>query len=311
MNSLVRLATRPWLHFLVLGCVLLQLRGMIFPTPKTIIGPISERRVQSLSDQWRASVGRSPSPEQKKSLLVAELDRDMLFQRALDEGLHHRDGVVYQRLLRNMDFLELADDQSDKALHRQAIRMRLHLGDEVIKRRLIQRMQQSLLAANRPSPPTEAAVLRAFNDRKADLRKPALYSIQHIYFPRDRREDQEVFESQIDWTSLDANQALQYGFPFLSGYRFVDHTLAQLAGQFGTQFVEQLRADSATKNVWLGPLESTFGMHYVWLENFQPERDARLPEVRQSLINDLQKQANIAALRTSVNQLRRSYEIVR
>ena len=311
MNAFKRLVTRPWLHFIVLGGVLLQLQGMIFPTPKTIIGPISEQRVQSLSDQWRASVGRSPSSEQKKSLIAAELDRDMLFQRALDEGLHYRDRVVYQRLLRNMDFLELADDQPDKVLYRQAIRMRLHLGDEVIKQRLIQRMQQSLLAANRPSPPSAAAVLRAFNDRKADLRKPALYSIQHIYFPRDRREDQEAFESQIDWTSLDTNQALQYGFPFLSGYRFVDHTLAQLARQFGNQFVEQLRADSATQNAWIGPLESTFGMHYVWLENVQPERDARLSEVRRLLINDLQQQANTAALRTSINQLRRSYEMVR
>ncbi len=294
---------------------MLQLQGMIFPTPKTTIGPISEQRVQSLNDQWLASVGRPPSPEQKNSLIEGELERDMLFQRALDEGLHHRDGVVYQRLLRNMDFLELADDQSDKVLYRQAIRMRLHLGDEVIKRRLIQRMQQRLLAANRPSPPNEAAVLRAFNDRQADLRKPALYSIQHIYFPRDRREDRLAFESLVDWTSLDTNQALQYGFPFLSGYRFVDHTLAQLARQFGTQFgtqfVEQLRADSMTQHAWAGPLESAFGAHYVWLENFQPERDAQLSEVRQSLIVDLQKQANIAALKTSIEQLRSSYEMLR
>lgn len=289
---------------------MLQLQGMISPTPKTTIGPISEQRVQSLNDQWLASVGRSPSPEQKKSLIENELERDLLFQRALDEGLHHRDGVVYQRLLRNMDFLELADDQSDKVLYRQAIRMRLHLGDEVIKRRLIQRMQQRLLAANRPLPPNEAAVLRAFNDRQADLRKPALYSIQHIYFPRDRREDGLAFESLVDWTTLDANQALQYGFPFLSGYRFVDLTLAQLARQFGTQFVEQLRADSMTQHAWTGPLESAFGTHYVWLDNFQPERDATLSEVRQSLINDLQKQANIAALKTAIEQLRTSYEMV-
>ena len=290
---------------------MLQLQGMMFPTPKTTIGPISEQRVQSLNDQWLASVGRSPSPEQKNSLIEGELERDMLFQRALDEGLHHRDGVVYQRLLRNMDFLELADDQSDKVLYRQAITMRLHLGDEVIKRRLIQRMQQRLLADNRPSPLNEAAALRAFNERQADLRKPALYSIQHIYFPRDRREDRLAFESSVDWTSLDANQALQYGFPFLSGYRFVDHTLAQLARQFGTQFVEQLRADLMTQHAWTGPLESAFGAHYVWLENFQPERDAQLSEVRQSLIIDLQKQANIAALKTSIDQLRSSYEMVR
>ena len=66
-----------------------------------------------------------------------------------------------------------------------------------------------------------------------------------------------------------------------------------------------------TQNAWIGPLESIYGMHFVWLENFQSERDAQLSEVRQSLIIDLQKQANIAALKTSIDQLRSSYEMVR
>lgn len=310
MNNLQRLSTRPWLRFLVVGVLLLQLQSMIFSKPKTTIGPISEQRVQLLNDQWRANTGRTPSPAQKKTLIKKELDRDMLFQRALDVGLHHRDAVVHQRLLLNMNFLDLADDQSEKALYRQAIRMRLHLSDEVIKRRLIQRMEQRLLAANRPPPPTTVDVLLAFNDRKADLRMPVRYSIQHIYFPRDRSEEMLAFASILNLIALDAGEARQHGFPFLSGYRFVEHTLEQLARQFGARFVAQLRAATVAKNTWLGPLESTYGMHYVWLENFQPERDVHLSEARQSLVSDLQKKAHIAALKTAIAELRKAYKVV-
>ncbi|MDE0931642.1 MAG: peptidyl-prolyl cis-trans isomerase, partial [Halioglobus sp.] len=168
---------RPWVHFIVLGVLLFYLQGVFLPEPKPVVGPLSEARLDALQQQWFASVGRLPTPEQQTRMLEAELDRDMLFQRAIDLDLHLYDTVVYQRLLLNMRFLQMSEGKTDQELYEAALEMRLHLSDEVIKRRMIQVMEQLLLAANPPLPPTEAEIIAEFDQRKEELRRPTRYSI--------------------------------------------------------------------------------------------------------------------------------------
>ena len=127
---------RPWVHFLVLGIGLFWAQSRLFPEPPVVIGPLPEARVQALQEQWVSTVGRAPSPEQLERMITAELDREMMFQRGLEMELHLYDQVVYQRLLRNMHFLGLAEGKSEKQMYEQALKMRLHLGDEAVKRRL-------------------------------------------------------------------------------------------------------------------------------------------------------------------------------
>ena len=55
MKFLSRL-NRPWLHFIVLGSLLYYLQGEFFPEPRPVLGPLSEARVESLQQQWFASV---------------------------------------------------------------------------------------------------------------------------------------------------------------------------------------------------------------------------------------------------------------
>ena len=153
MTFLSRL-NRPWVHFIVLGSLLFYLQGMFFPEPRPVIGPLSDARVEALSQQWFASIGRPATPEQQSRMVEAELDRDMLFQRAIALKLHLYDTVVYQRLLLNMRFLQMGEGKTEGELYQTALDMRLHLGDEVIKRRMIQVMEQLLLAGNPPRPTT-------------------------------------------------------------------------------------------------------------------------------------------------------------
>ena len=185
MKLLARL-NRPWIHFIVLGCLLYYLQGVLFPEPKPVIGPLSPARIEALQQQWLAATGRLPTGEQLERMVGAELDRDMLFQRALELKLHLYDTVVYQRLLRNMSFLQLGEGMSEQEQYQQALDMRLHLGDEVIKRRMIQVMEQLLLGFNPPAAPTEEALQAEFESRREELRLPPRYSIEHVYFNADR-----------------------------------------------------------------------------------------------------------------------------
>lgn len=300
---------RPWLHFIVLGSLLYYLQGEIFPEPKPVLGPLSEARIEALQQQWFASVGRAPTAEQQARMVQAELDRDMLFQRAVELELHLYDTVVYQRLLRNMRFLQMGEGKTDQELYEMALDMRLHLSDEVIKRRMIQVMEQLLLASNPPKAPTEAEITAEFEQRREELRRPPRYSIEHLYFNREREPEAETVIRKIQRENLTPEQARQLSSPFLPGYRFTAQTPDQLARHFGASFVENLQNEDIRPGNWVGPVRSTYGLHYVWIDALEAGRDATLEEVRLQLNRDLESRAREAALRESVDTMRQHYEI--
>jgi len=308
MTVLARL-NRPWLHFIVLGGLLFWLQGVFFPAPKPVVGPLSQARIEALVQQWFSTTGRVPTDEQRARMIAAELDRDMLFQRALELNLHEYDSVVYQRLLRNMRFLRLGEDRSDAELYRMALDMRLHLGDEVVKRRMIQVMEQLLLASNPPEAPSEAAIAAEFAERREELRRPPRYTIEHIYFNRERTDEVEEVIATIDAQDMDVAQARQLSSPFLPGYRFNRQTPDQLARHFGASFVRNLQAAEPRAGAWAGPVRSTYGLHYVWVEDIEAERDATLDEVRRQLVRDLESRARAEALRESIAGMRELYEM--
>ena len=308
MKFLTRL-NKPWLHFIVLGVLLYYLQGVFFPEPKPVVGPLNQARLEALQQQWFASTGRLPTPEQQARMVAAELDRDMLFQRAIQLELHLYDTVVYQRLLRNMRFLQLAEGKSDQALYEEALAMRLHLGDEVVKRRLIQVMEQLMLAANPPQSVAEAALLAEFDKRREELRRSARYSIEHLYFNRERESDIDTVIATIAEQNLSATQAREMSSPFLPGYRFKRQTPDQLARHFGAAFVKNLQEADPQPGSWRGPIRSTYGLHYVWVSDVEVDRDATLEEVRGQLLRDLESREKAAALQDSITTMRDSFEV--
>lgn len=310
MNLLARL-NRPWIHFLVIGSLLFWLQGKLFPEPKPVVGPLSEERVEALRQQWFSSVGRVPTNEQMQRMLDAELDRDMMFQRAIELELHLYDTVVYQRLLRNMHFLRLGEGKTDEELYKQALEMRLHLGDEVVKRRMIQIMEQLMLASHPPAAATEEQIAAEFAARKEELRRPPRYSIEHVYFNREREPGAEQVIATINGEGMNPEQARQLSSPFLPGYRFNRQTPDQLARHFGAAFVMNLEQAGPVAGEWLGPIHSTYGLHYVYVSELEPARDATLEEVRALLLRDLDSRARNEALQASIAWLREEYEVIR
>lgn len=314
MTFLTRL-NRPWLHFIILGSVLYYLQGVYFPEPKPVVGPLNEARLEALQQQWFSTTGRPATDDQLQRMTNAELDRDMLFHRAIDLELHLYDTVVYQRLLRNMRFLKLGEGneaqaaKTDQELYEQALDMRLHLGDEVVKRRMIQVMEQILLLGNPPKAATQGQLDAEFAERKQELRRPPRYSIEHLYFDRNREADIPDVIATIEAEKLSATDARRLSSPFLPGYQFRRQTPDQLARHFGASFVKNLQATNPEPGTWVGPVRSTYGMHYVWVSEVEDERDATLEEVQLQLTRDIDARSKAAALKESLDKLRQRYEV--
>ena len=85
LAKLPRFFSKPWLHFLLLGIVLNDISGRLFPDPLPVIGPLSNERISVLRRQWMDMTRTVPSPSQLKSMVKSELDRDMMFHFALSK----------------------------------------------------------------------------------------------------------------------------------------------------------------------------------------------------------------------------------
>ncbi len=308
MKLLSRL-NRPWIHFLILGFALFTLQGWLFPPPLPVVGPLSQERIEALEQQWFATVRRLPTEQQRQNMIASELDRDMLFHRALELELHRFDSVVYQRLLRNMRFLQLGEDKSDAELYQQALEMRLHLGDEVVKRRMIQVMEQILLGQNPPKPVAESQIEAAFLQRREELRQPRRYDIEHLYFNQQRFEEFGSVRERVRSQGLSPGEARQFSSPFLPGYLFKSQSPDQLVRHFGADFVRNLEALDPVAGDWYGPVDSTYGRHLVWVDQLVESRDATIEEVRLTLTRDLELKARQTALAAAIDALSEDFEV--
>ena len=142
------------------------------------------------------------------------------------------------------------------------------------------------------------------------MRRPPRYSIEHVYFNREREGEVDAVIARINEERLSAEEARQLSSPFLPGYRFTRQTPDQLARHFGASFVKNLQAADPQPQSWRGPVRSTYGLHYVWVSDMEPDRDATLEEVRLQLLRDLESRAKATALRESVDAMREDYEIL-
>ena len=300
---------KPWLHFIVLGIIFFNAQSSIFPEPKVVIGPLHTSRVEALQQQWIALFGRQPSVAQQEKMIAEELERDLLFHYALDLELHLRDKIVYDQLIRNMRFLNIAEGKNNAGLFQQALDLQLHLGDEVIKRRLVKKVQERLLNKSPPSAPTEQQLRAEFSKRTEEFRVPTRLSISQLFFNRESEVELESAVAIIQQQNLDANTARRLGSPFMSGYEFRDQTPDQLARHFGVRFVLELMQAEPIADQWLGPIHSIYGLHYVWIAAIEPGRDAQFEEAQPQVRRDLMAKARTQALKDSIAALRNDYEV--
>lgn len=298
------------LGFLVLGAIFYAASQVLFPEPKPTIGPLPETRVKALVDEWQALMGRKMTDSELRGLLVAELDRDILFAKALALELHVIDPVIAQRLLRNVEFLGLHAEQTDAEKIQSALAMRMHLGDEVVKRRLIQLAEEWLLLRSPPKSLSDQDIRDYYTNNQEQFWAPERYTFSHVFFPREREADMRQLAAKLSTEIQDFDQALNYGAPFLPGYHFTRQTAEQLARQFGAGFVSNFLALPPRVGEWQAPIASTFGWHLVWLQKAETGRTLSLDEAQKDIVATLQRERRDKALSDAKAALRQDYEII-
>jgi parvulin-like peptidyl-prolyl isomerase len=169
-----------------------------------------------------------------------------------------------------------------EVLYREALAMGLDKNDEIVKRRMAQKMQflaEDVAAAREPT----TDELKTWYGKNAEkFAMPKRVSFRHLYFSPDRRGT----NAAIDAVKLLAQLAGQpetvklpesSADPFMFQEYYRDRALDYLGKEFGPQFAQAVGKLPA--GAWQGPIESGYGWHLVFVDTAIPGRVPGFEEI--------------------------------
>ncbi len=259
-----RLLREPLLHFLLIGAGLFALFHYMRPHRDT--SPTS-RQIQFSLDEL----------SQLALLFQSQWRREP----TVDELDHLVENKVQQEVL-----------------YREALTMGLDKGDEIVKRRMAQKMQ--FLAED-----------VANNSQKFAI--PARFSFRHLYFSTDRRgeharDDAAKALAQLTGQPEDSKLAASLADPFMFQDYYRDRAQEYLGKEFGPRFAESV--EKLTPGSWQGPVESGYGWHLVFVDTVIPARTPTLEEVESDVKTAWLSQQKAQAWEKAYKEIRAKYMVL-
>lgn len=247
-SKMIQLLKEPLLHFVLIGAglfLLFVLKG----------GP--------------ASVPSGPSGQQSMKIVVARGDIDQMvetFQR------------TWQRPPTEEEVKGLIDSYvRDEIYYREAVAVGLDRDDNVIRRRLRQRMEfifEDIAAQGEPTDADLQDFLEKHQDR--NLVDPQI-SFRQVYIdPDKRKKDADAYAQRILVELNKGADPETIGDPFLLGVEVRLSPLWDIKNQYGEAFGKSLLG--LKQGRWEGPLKSGFGLHLVYINN---RVGGRLPDLKE------------------------------
>lgn len=293
----------PILHFLLAGILLFVLQGAWSSAPEEPRIEVRRSEIEERVAAYRRQMGRAPSDVETRSIENQVIENALWLQQAFALGLHEIDSVVRQRLILNMRFLEGESESSDEELVARAIELGMDKSDTVVKRRLIDRVQAIIRAGVRAQPIEESVLIGHYDATRERWREPALLDLTHVYLSRDRRgdttrADASALLSRLEDGPIGPDQGVALGDPFLAGHRLRGATPNRIVARLGPIFADGVAHAAAGR--WIGPVESAFGQHLVWIHERVESRIPNLEEIRSRVVEDWIEQETRVALRKHV-----------
>jgi len=236
----------PLLHFLLAGALLFALYAWLSPEGNPAQAHrivLTENDLRQLAVQWLAQGRPLPTREEMQSLAEQKVNEEILFREALAMGLDKDDEIIKRRLAQKMDFL--AED---------------------------------VAALQNPSD----AQLRAwYLENSSRFAQPPRVSFHHLYFSSDRgagaQEAAAAALVRIAHKPATAAAAPAEADPFMFRDYYAERTPEQVAKEFGPEFtrgVFQLKPGT-----WQGPVPSGYGWHLVFVDGIEPGRTPAFEEI--------------------------------
>ncbi len=101
----------PSIHFLIIGFLIYAGCEFIRPTVSQDEIHISSSKQEKLEAIWTRQWGRAPTEKEMNALIQSHIKEEILYRKALTMGLDKDDELVRRRLIQKISFLVLDDDE--------------------------------------------------------------------------------------------------------------------------------------------------------------------------------------------------------
>ena len=235
-----KILKEPFLHFIVIGIALFVLYGLVNDksnSKNTIL--INDFDVSNIIAGWEMQWKRPPTEKELQNLITLKVKQEIFYQEALKMNLDHNDEIIKRRLAQKMKFLS-----NDIASLKE---------------------------------PTDEELQEYFKDHSDKYLTPYSYSLYQITFSPDKRENNynDAVEALKQYPNATFEKMKDKGDKLPFSYFFEDVSANELGLQLGSKFPDALLNKEVNK--WIGPIPSGFGHHLVYITKIQ---EPQLPEFK-------------------------------
>lgn len=270
-NTWKAIVREPLLHFLLVGGLVFGAYSWVTPDAQAEsdneVILIDQAELDHLKTLWKAQWRRDPNPEDVAAIIDRYLRQEVFYREALRMNLDHNDQIVKKRLAQKME--AVANDLST----------------------LMQ-------------PPTDERLRAYFHEHEAFFTLPQAYAFKQLLFAPDTSE--EHLKQTLASLRENAEVAASMNTSSLP-FEWELDTETTIESSFGGGFSKALA--SLPVGEWVGPVRSGLGWHLVYLEQNQPEHLPPFESVRDFVARQFEYYAVLEAQEQVFDELIGKYEV--
>ena len=226
-----RFISSPLLHFLVAGFIIFISSYYVSRRREAHRIIIDKAVVEKLITSWQTQFGRMPTDRELKIATDDYVRQEVLYREAASLGLQQEDEIIKRRLQQKMAFI---------------------LKDNIVV-----------------PDPGQSELESYYKKNSAKFSNPPAVSFSHIYFSADKAGTEQaqqrahtILKSLL--TKQDVRRAAELGDRFMLLYDYNDLNKTDAVGLFGdSPFTDSLF--SVKENQWAGPFLSGYGYHLLFV----------------------------------------------
>jgi len=243
----------PLVHFLLLGAMLFAVHAAL-RSPTTVARDevvVTVDQIRDIAAAFTRNRQRPPNAEELKGLVDAHVREEVFSREGIRLGLDRSDRVIRQRLEKEMEVI---------AENSAAV-----------------------------SEPTDAELAEFLATHAEIFRREPGFTFRQVFLNPPKRGPQLASDAASILSDLQrrgpTDDYKTLGDRSVLPTDFVDQTQSRIRAQLGETFVSALANVNPGK--WVGPIESAYGQHLVWMERRTDARTPALDEVRGEVMREL------------------------
>ena len=250
----MKLLREPLVHFMFIGAVIYLLYGVFAEAlpeadDKTIV--VTAGEVEWMQTSWQKRWNRPPTAAEFDGLIQQYIRETVLYREALTMGLNKHDQVIRRRLAQKLEFLA-----------------------------------KDLVAL---IPPTDEELQTYFNEHQDRYQEPARYTFTQVFIDPDKRGDATLDDAEAIKATLIAkgdaiDDAGALGDDFMLQTYYPEKDRIEIQKQFGSGFTQSLLELSPGQ--WHGPVLSGYGVHLVYINSVTEPPPPVFATVRERVVQD-------------------------